>query len=96
MFNYMIPAFTEIYNEILSELVSQNELDYNSDILMPGSNTFFNVNDMLYYLATGGLDKDINGVNNINYQTEIGQFPAKVDDRAEYIFKIKNFIKKCN
>ena len=96
MFDYMIPAFTAIYNEILNELTTQNDLDYNSDVSMPGTNTLFNVNDMLYYLSTGGLDKDKNGINNSNYQTEIGNFPDKVDDRAEYITKVKNFIKKCN
>ena len=97
MFNYMIPAFTDIYNEILSELVNQNDLNSQSDVLMPGTNTLFNTEKMLYYLATVGLNKDKNNVLNSNYMSEIGNFSDKVDERSEYIFKLRNdFSKICN
>jgi hypothetical protein len=99
MFDYMIPAFTEIYNEILSELVNQSDLDYNSNVTMPGTNNLFNVSDLLYYLATGGLDKDKNGINNSNYMSEIGNFPNLIAERTEYLFKVKSineFSKICN
>lgn len=102
MFNNMIPTFTDIYNEILSELVNQNQLDYQvgSDISNPNTGEFYeswNTQNMLYYLSTTGLDRDKNDVSNNNYMTEIGSQINKKITRDRYITDAKSsFTKLCN
>lgn len=100
MFDYMIPAFTDIYNEILNELATPYDLSYEgADITNPATGEFYeswNTQNMLYYLSTGGLDKDKNDVPNSNYMNEIGNLINKRTARDRYITDVKNFNKICN
>jgi hypothetical protein len=103
MFQNMIPVFVNIYNQILNELVNQSEIEEleGSDILDPISGEFYeswNVQNLLFYLSTTGLDKNHDGtIVNLAYANEIGNFPNKYIPRNYYYLlnARDSFTKKC-
>jgi hypothetical protein len=103
MFQNMIPVFVNIYNEILSELVNQNEINFSigTELSNPTTGEVYeawSVQNFLYYLSTHGLDKSHDGtITNQAYMNEIGNFPNKSIPRDFYYIRdaMNSFTKKC-